>query len=223
MCEAMTGKGKRTRVRIEASDEQRLLRALARCAETGDFLALRTRAFVLLLWDGALRTRAALALDAHEVVKDPRARAISVRREIMQRPCEENRYRARPLQLSARAQEALCAYLRAARELGWLPEGLQGPLFVATVHQGDGQRLSARSAIHGWDVFQKQYTPECTREYELDDVVYSGRLAYLAAAGGDSNSLSEHSGISRRWAAEYRSEQKVSPADVMSKLDKRRR
>jgi hypothetical protein len=146
-----------------------------------------------------------------------------VRREIIQRPCEENRYRERPLQLSARTQDALRAYLQAARELGWLPEGLRGPLFVATVHQGDGQRLSPRSAIHGWDVFQKQFTSDCTREYELDDVVYSGRLAYLAAAGGDSDSLSEHSGISRRWAAEYRSEQKVSPADVMSKLDKRRR
>lgn len=219
----MTGKGKRTRVRIEASDEQRLLRALERWADTGDFRALRTRAFVLLLWDGAIRTRAALALDAHEVVKDPSARSINVLRQIVQRPCEENRYRGRELQLSARTQDALHAYLRAARELGWLPPGLRGPLFVATVHQGDGQRLSARSAIHGWEVFQKQYAPECTREYELDDVVYSGRVAYLAAAGGNSDSLSEHSGISRRWAAEYRSEHKVSPADVMSKLDKRRR
>ena len=219
----MKPKGKRMRMLIEPADEKRLVRALYRCAATGDFVALRTRAFVLLLWDGAIRTSAALALNAEEVVRDSAARRITVLKHASQRPCEENRNRGRSFVLSARTQEALAAYLHVVRQDGWLPaERLKGPLFLSSVHRGRGQRLSVRSAIHCWEAFQTT-EPAGSRIYQLEDVVYTGRLKFMKAAGVNIESLSSHTGLSRRWAAEYRQETQVSPEDVMAKLDSSRR
>jgi integrase len=219
----MSPKGKRDRVVIEPSDEKRLLRALERWAASGDFVALRTRAFLLLLWDGAVRTSGALAMNAEDVVADPQARRVTVLKRVVQRACEENRYHARRIVVSDRAQQALAEYLRAVRQGGWLPtDRLEGPLFLSSVRPGSAQRLSTRSAIHWWETFQRDQAPDCSRTYQLDDVVYTGRLAYVKAAGGNTESLSNHSGISRRWAAEYRHDSNVTPENVMAKLDKRR-
>jgi integrase len=219
----MSPKGKRNRVVIEPSDEKRLLRALERWAASGDFVALRTRAFLLLLWDGSVRTSGALAMNAEDVVADPRARRVTILKRVVQRACEENRYQPRSLVVSDRAQQALAEYLRAVREGGWLPtDRLEGPLFLSSVRPGSGQRLSSRSAIHWWETFQSDHARDCSRTYQLDDVVYTGRLAYVKAAGGNTESLSNHSGISRRWAAEYRHDSNVTPEDVIAKLDKRR-
>ena len=216
-------KGKRARVEIDPDDEKRLLKALEVWAQTGDFVALRTRAFALLLWDGAVRTKVALALNAEDVVKDPSARRVTVRDSVMQRPCEANRYRARSFYLSARTQDALADYLRAVREGGWLPtERLQGALFISSFHRGTGQRLSDRSAAHNWEAFQGGRAWQCSRVYQLEDIVYAGRLAYVEAAGGSSGALSDHSGISKRWAAEYERDSQLNPEDVIKKLHKRR-
>jgi hypothetical protein len=38
----------------------------------------------------------------------------------------------------------------------------------------------------------------------LDDLVLTGRIAVLRAAGGSTDVLSEHSNISPKWAAQYR-------------------
>src|SRR5688572_7076983 len=100
-------KGKRARVPIEPSDEKRLLRALDRWADSGALVALRTRAFVLLLWDGSVRTSGALELNVEDVVKDPKARRPTVLKTIVQRPCEANDHEARTIVLSARAQDAI--------------------------------------------------------------------------------------------------------------------
>ena len=218
----MSSQGKRTRVRVDPRDEKYMLRVLDAWADTG-FVAARTRAFVLLLWDGSIRTKAALALNAEDVVEDPKASRIVVRERVNERPCEANRYRSREFVLSARARKALAEYLRSVRTGGWLPNGrLQGPLFLSSTEPGSAKRLSARSALHWWETFQEKVRDHCTREYQLDDLVLSGRMDYLEASGGDSESLSDHSGISRRWAAEYRSDHKLSPAEVMKKLDKSR-
>ncbi len=215
-------KTKRARVPIEPSDSKHLLRTLEIWAKTGSFVALRTRAFVLLLWDGSVRTSGALAMNIEDVI-DPEARRPSVAKRIVMRPCEQNRYQERTIALSARARQALEDYLRTARDDGWLPAGrLRGPLFVSSTPRAAGQRLSQRSAIHWWELFQKSHASDCSREYELDDVVYTGRLAYAKASGRDTESLSEHSGISRRWAAEYMHDSNHSPEDVMAKLDKSR-
>ena len=213
---------KRPRVRIDPRDEKRLLRALHAWADTGNLVALRTRALVLLLWDGAVRTSVALGMNIEDAI-DHDARLPTVANRIVVRPPEESGPIGRTIVLSARAQDALTKYLRAAKKGGWLPGGLRGPVFLASTPRGAGQRLSQRSAIHWWELFQRTHASDCSREYELDDVVYSGRLAYADASGGDAESLSDHAGISRRWAAEYRSEHKISPIEVLKKLEKRSR
>jgi integrase len=213
--------GKRARVPIEPNDQKRVLRALDRWADGGTFVALRTRAFVLLLWDGSVRTSGAIALNVEDVVKDPKARRPTVLKKIIQRACQANDYRARTIALSARAQDAIADYLRGAQLRGLLPpQRLQGPLFLADVGQEEGQRLSKRSAIHWWDTFQQKHVTGCSRMYQLEDVVYTGRLKFVKAAGGDTELLSDHAGISRRWAAEYRHDSNITPEDVMEKLDK---
>jgi integrase len=214
-------KGKRARVAIGPDDEKRLLRALDTWADSGALVALRTRAFVLLLWDGSVRTSGALSLNVEDVVKDPKARRPTVLKTITQRACEANDYQARPIVLSARAQDAIADYLRGAQLRGLLPpQRLRGPLFLADVQQEKGQRLSKRSAIHNWEMFQLKQVSGCSRIYQLEDVVYTGRLKFMKAAGGDIDTLSSHTGLSRRWAAEYRHDSNVTPKDVMEKLDK---
>ena len=221
--DAMNPKGKRKRVVIDPSDEERLHRALEHWAAGGDFVALRTRAFLLLLWDGSVRTSGALAMNAEDVVQDPRARRVTVLRRVVQRARDESDHRQRSFVVSARAQEAIAEYLRAARCGGWLPtDRLEGPLFLSSVLPGSGQRLSKRTAIHWWETFQRDHARDCSRTYTLDDLVYTGRLAYVAAADGNTESLSDHSGISRRMAAEYGLGSNVTPEDVMARLDRRR-
>ena len=205
---------------IEPDDEKRLLRALDRWADSGALVALRTRAFALLLWDGSLRTSGALALNVEDVVKDPKARRPTVLKKIVQRPCEANAYRARTIALSARAQDAIADYLRGAQLRGLLQaQHFHGPLFLAEV-QEEGKRLSKRSAIHWWETFQQKHVSGCSRAYQLEDVVYTGRIKFIKAAAGNSELLSNHAGLSRRWAAEYRHDSNLTPEDVMEKLDK---
>lgn len=219
----MNPEGKRNRVVVDPSDEKRLLRTLERWAASGDFVALRTRAFVLLVWDGSVRTSGALAMNAEDVVADPRARRVTVLKRVVQHACAENRYQKRSFVVSTRAQQALTGYLRAALQGGWFPaDRFEGPLFLSSVQPGSGRRLSKRSAIHWWETFQRDHAHGCSRTYQLDDLVYTGRLAYVNAADGNTDSLSNHSGISRRTAAEYRQDSNITSEDVMAKLDKRR-
>lgn len=42
----------------------------------------------------------------------------------------------------------------------------------------------------------------------------------MKAAAGDIAMLSSHTGLSRRWAAEYRHDSNLTPEDVMEKVDK---
>jgi integrase len=209
-------------VAIEPRDATRLVRALHRWADTGNLVGLRTRALVFLLWDGAIRTSLALGMNVEDVI-DHKAGPPTVATRVVVRPPEESNHFDRTIVLSARTQDALTKYLRAAKKGGWLPDGLRGPVFLSSTPLGAGQRLSQRSAIHWWELFQRTHASECSREYELDDVVHTGRLAYAEASGRDVESLSNHAGISRRWAAEYMSDSKHSPEDVMAKLNKRRR
>lgn len=139
----------------------------------------------------------------------------------MQRTSQNNDGLERSFVVSARTQQALAEYLRVVRQGGWLPtDRLEGPLFLSSVQPGSGQRLSKRTAIHWWETFQRDHGRCCSRTYTLDDLVYTGRLAYVNAADGNTDLLSDHSGISRRSAAEYRLASNVTPEDVMAKLDK---
>ena len=116
---------------IDPRDQRRILAALERWPKQEGFVGLRTRAFVYLLWDGAMRTGAAIWLDIEEVVKDPAASRIHVVPQAVQRPCEANRYKAKSFEMTDRARGAIADYLRGARSEGWLANGtrLEGPLF----------------------------------------------------------------------------------------------
>jgi hypothetical protein len=162
-------------------------------------------------------------MNAEDVVRDARARRVTILRRVAQRARDEGDHRQRSFVVSARAQEAVAEYLRAARNGGWLPtDRLEGPLFLSSVQPGSGQRLSKRTAIYWWETFQRDQAQDCSRAYSLDDLVYTGRLAYVAAADGNTDSLSDHSGISRRSAVEYGLGSNVTPEEVMAKLDQSR-
>jgi hypothetical protein len=71
---------------IDQADLNRIIAALERLPEKEGLVGHRTRAFVYLLLDGALRTGAALWLDIEEVVKDRSASRIHVVQEPLMRP-----------------------------------------------------------------------------------------------------------------------------------------
>jgi len=224
----VTGQGQpsRKRVLVEPADERRILRALEAWAESNDFIALRTRAFIYLLWDGAIRTRPAVHLNAEELVRDPGSSRIEVVEEVTQRACEANRYRTLHFFLSTRARSAIADYLRAVRKGLWLPTvRLQGPLFLSSRDPSTPTRMSARTAVHSWQTFLSEHGKP-SREYQLDDVVYSGRVAFLRAAKGDSSLLSGHANLQQRSALQYRAELELpsgSTREVLDRLHKQSR
>ncbi len=139
-----------------------------------------------------------------EVVKDPRASRIHVVQEVVQRPSEGNNYRERQFLMSDRTRNAMVDYLKVVRGGGWLAkeDRLQGPLWISTHHYGTQKRMSQRTAMQAWRTFLEELN--LSREYQLDDVVLTGRVAILRAAKGSTEVLSEHSGISPKWAGQYR-------------------
>jgi len=191
---------------IEPRDENRLLAALERGLETGDFVDLRTRAFMYLLWDGALRPGLAVALNIEDIVKDAAATRIHVLEEAALRPSEATQYRPRPFLISPRARDAIADYLKVARSDGWLtnPKRLEGPLWISTHHHGTQQRMSQRTAMQAWHTFQ-QSVSGVSQEYQLDDVVVTARVEFMRRVKGSraAEILAEHAGISSKWAGHY--------------------
>src|SRR5437868_5671719 len=92
---------------IPQADQNRIIAALERLPEKEGFVGYRTRAFVYLLWDGALRTGAAMWLDIEELVKDRTASRIHVVQEPVMRACEGNKYRERRFVMSDRTRDAI--------------------------------------------------------------------------------------------------------------------
>jgi integrase len=217
----------RKSVVIDPADEARIIQALERLGSSGDFAGLRTRAFVYLLWDGALRTKAAVWLNAEELVKDSSASRVHVVKQATQRACEGNQYRARTFLLSDRARDAIADYLKVARSEDWLANGerLEGPAWISTHHRGTQARMSQRMAMQAWRSFVDDV--KVSREYQLDDVVLTGRIALLQAAKGSTDVIAEHAGISSKSAGHYREHLLSSPSstarDALSRLDKQRK
>lgn len=213
---------------IDPRDMKAIMAGLDRWASDGDFVALRTRAFACVLADGALRTKSAVWLDADEVVKDSSAGKISILQKVVQRPCEGNNYRGRSFLLSDRSRNAIADYLRVARDDGWLqnPERLAGPLWIAWQYRGTQQRLSQRTVTQAWNAFLAEHV-KLSRDYQLDDLVLTGRLNFLAAARLNTEVLSEHTGLSERSADSYRTHLLSSPSstarNVMSRLNRKQK
>jgi hypothetical protein len=210
---------------IDKGDQNRIIAALEKAPEKDGFLGYRTRAFVYLLWDGALRTGAAVFLNAEEVVKDPNASRIQVVEEPVMRACEGNKYRERRFIMSERTRAALADYLKEARRGGWLAKGnrLEGPLWIATHPAGEQQRMSRRTAMQAWKTFLEG-VPGLSPDYQLDDVVLTGRVAFATAANASPELISEHAGIGTKAAAKYSDHMPTrpgSPRDVMSQLNQK--
>lgn len=216
------GRPARERIVIEDRDEARIFKALEEWAETGDFVALRTRAFVCLLWDGALRPTAARLLNVEHVLASPDSGGLRVATKAVLRATEADEERA--FLLSDRTRERLTDYLRVVRDDHWLSKGLRGPLFLSSYFHGTGKRVSNRTLTHCWNLVLKQ--AGIPRKYTMEDAVYTGRVRFLEAAEGDSDLLSDHAGISAAWATRYRkeleSESRPSPRSVLAKATKAR-
>lgn len=213
-------RARRPAMELATQDVGALERALVTLAAEGDMVSLRTRAFILLLWDGAVRLKAAVAINAEEVVKDPASRRITVRRQISQRACEENKYQAHTFPISQRTQSALRDYLTIVRAEGWLPKGrLEGPLFLSSLFHGQGKRLTREAAMSAWDAFQREYFKERSQDYKMDDLVLTGRKSFLRA-GASTRALSEYAAISRRSAETYSeaSDDEPSALEILDRL-----
>jgi len=169
----------------------------------------------------------AAVTNAEEVVEDPRASRIRIVEEVAQRSCEGNNYRARTFLMSDRTRSALADYLKVVRSGGWLAKSdrLAGPLWISTHHHGTQQRMSQRTAMQAWRTFLQDV--EVSEDYQLHDVVLTGRIAVLSAAKGNTDVLSEHSDISPKWAGQYREHlHTAEPSnirDVMSQINKQQK
>lgn len=190
---------------LDSRDQTRVVAALERWPEQEGFVGLRTRAFVYLLWDGALRTGVALWLNIEEVVRDPAASRIHVLQQAVLRPCEGNKFRQRSFEMTDRARAAIADYLKVARSDGWLASGsrLKGPLWIATQPEGAQKRMSQRTATQAWHTFLGGVKGLSRDDYQLDDVVLTGRIAFAKAANASPDLISEHAGIGTKAAARY--------------------
>lgn len=218
---------------IDPRDQNRLLTGLDRAVETGDFVDLRTRAFVYLLWDGALRPGLAVALNIEDVVKDPAASRIHVLEEAALRPSEATQYRPRPFLISPRTRDAIADYLKLVRSDGWLANAkrLEGPLWISTHHHSTQQRMSQRTAMQAWHTFQ-QSVSGLSQEYQLDDLVMTARVEFMRRVKGSraAEILAEHAGISSKWAGHYSDQLSSAESsardvarDVISQLGQKKR
>jgi len=210
---------------IDQADQNRIIAALERLPDKEGFVGYRTRAFVYVLWDGALRTGTALLLNIEEVVKDPAASRIYVVQEPVMRPCEGNKHRERRFVMSDRARDAIADYLRQARSGGWLANRsrLEGPLWISTYPMGTQQRISRRTAMAAWKTFLET-VPNISPDYQLDDIVLTGRVAFATAANASPELISEHAGIGTKAAARYSDHLPSRPGsakDVMSQLNQK--
>ena len=141
------------------------------------------------------------------------------------RPCEGNKYRERRFVMFDRAREAIADYLKEARSGGWLANAgrLEGPLWISTQPVGTQQRMSRRTAMQQWKTFLEG-VPGVSPDYQLDDVVLTGRVAFATAANASPELISEHAGIGTKAAARYSDHMPSRPGsarDVMTQMNQK--
>jgi len=207
---------------MDTRDQARIAAALERWPEREGFVGYRTRAFVYLLWDGALRTGSAIALNIEEVVRDSVGSRIHVVEQATLRACEANRYLPRSFEMTERARAAIADYLKVARKEGCLlGERLKGPLWIASHPHGVQQRMGQRTAVQAWHTFISAVNGLSRDDLQLDDVVLTGRVAFAKAANSSSELISAHTGVRSRAAARY--SEHLAPQsrtrDVISQLN----
>jgi site-specific recombinase XerC len=201
---ATTTTPKRTAGRaIEPADRKRILETLELWTADRSFLALRTRAFVLLCWGSGLRVREATALNVSQVLAGiPSRRACTVR---------DTAYQRGSFAISKAARSALREYLLAGFARGWL-RFPAGPLFVA-MHGGEPKRLSVRSAQHCWAELQQR--AQLAQHYRTDDLRFDALLRASLASKGNVHALKSFGRFRDvRTAAKYLSEPTTSLAEL---------
>lgn len=207
---------------IDARDQTRIIGALERWPEKEGFVGYRTRAFVYLLWDGALRTGSAIPLNIEDIVRDSASTRIHVLEQATLRACEANKFQPRPFEMTERARTAIADYLKVARNEGWLAgPRLNGPLWIATQPQGSQKRMSQRTAVQAWHSFISSVKGLSRDDLQLDDVVLTGRVAFAEAANASSELISAHAGIGSKAAARYSEHlsKQSRTRDVISQLN----
>jgi len=150
-------------------------------ASSGDFLALRTRAFVLLCWSSGLRVSEALALDNGQILEQPIGRSVTIRSTAYLRAGQSTATSSGAFAIPKTARAALREYMLEGVRLGVL-ELASGPLFVA-IKGRRAQRISVRSAQHAWTELQARAGLE--QHYRTDDLRYDAIVRFSAAARGD--------------------------------------
>jgi len=209
---------------IDTQDQARIVAALERWPDHEGFVGYRTRAFVYLLWDGALRTGAAVSLNVEQVVQESGSR-IHVVAQATLRPHATD-YSARSFEMTDRARAAIADYLKVARSGGSLAGArLTGPLWIATHPHGAQKRMSQRTAVQAWHTFISAVNGLSREDLQLDDVVLTGRVAFAKAANANTELISSHAGVRGRAAARY--SEHLAPhsrtRDVISQLNRQYR
>jgi integrase len=185
-------------------DRDRIAAAANRWADTGSFLALRTRAFVLLALSGALRTQELLALELEQVIEHHTGHRYSVLGTgHLRAPQSKGRRKgahqwdsAGMFVIGKRARAALRAYISAAVKRGWLdlPPRKGQPLFIANKGRNGGHvRINRRTAQYAWENLQKRagllerrqrYGLHCLRHEAITQFAHESKDAYAVADYG---------------------------------------
>lgn len=158
---------------VDDADRAKLLATLTQWAAARSFLALRTRALILLAWGSALRLSETLKLDLDQVLEDPSLRKLGrIRSTAYVRGEQAKGRRKGPRRwesagafiITKPARAALRDYLIECVRRGWLtlpaPKGT--PLFLTIKGRvGKGQRvqrgrLGKRAAQHSFTSLQKR-------------------------------------------------------------------
>lgn len=172
---------------ISADEEARIVAAFDDWTASGDVIALRTRALAYLLWDGGMRTQAAIDLDLADVCMG------------MCRVQKKFQVGNRTVVIGSRASRSISAYLAAVFGKNGPALPYDGPLFSSS--KNSKTRMSKRTAIHCWHEFLE--TPPGKLAYQLDDLVFTGRLKFLRQVGGNTAALAAHAGVTLAWAGQY--------------------
>jgi hypothetical protein len=211
---------------IDGRDQARIAAALERWPEQEGFIGYRTRAFVYLLWDGALRTGSAICLNVEEVLRDSEGGRLHVADEATMRQCGGSKDQPRSFAMTDRTRCAIADYLKLARIEGALVGGrLKGPLWIASKPHGAQKRMSQRTAVQAWHTFISGVKGLSRDDFQLDDVVLTGRVAFAQAANASWNLISAHAGIGSKAAARYSEHlpKHLRTREVLSRLNRQHR
>lgn len=138
----------------------------------------------------------------YRISRSPRATAgRPIAASVTAPPCAGNRFRDRTFPMSRRCPGAIADYLDSTSAS--FGADASTPLLLSRRNT----RLSRESTIYSWKTFLKR--ARCAREYQLEDVVLTGRLAFLRDRGAadPARELAGHAGISVAHAGIY-----VAPA-----------